>query len=38
MRAASPGATLGAKRMNNLRMLRTRLYNRERRDKPEVTN
>jgi len=24
--------------MNNLRMLRTRLYNRERRDKPEVTN
>jgi hypothetical protein len=24
------GATLGATRMNNLRMLRTRLYNRER--------
>jgi len=38
MRAAPPGATLGAKRTNNLRMLRNRLYNRERRDKPEVTN
>ena len=30
MRAVPPGATLGATRMNNLRMLRTRLYDRER--------
>jgi hypothetical protein len=30
-RGERPGATLGATRMNNLRMIRTRLDNRERR-------